>query len=261
MKRTMMTAALAALTMMVALPGAAKSDRLEVVEGSVVADKGGQDADTELDFARLEVVSTAENLELHIQTYTAWADLPEPLHARLAVKVAQPGWKTFYPNVYTVSMEEDGSVSTGTDSVGGANVNSKKSKAWEGNGDLVQAELDATDIVVTIPWADLPAEEIWLQVCAQHLAETEDEAAEETEEEATEETDEAVTKAHETGAEPEAEAEVEAEVEEEKGKKKKKKGDSEDEEDAEPSFVDGASAGVPSDYIPNFWKAIAASKP
>lgn len=238
MKRTLMLAALAALTMMVALPGAAKSDRLEVVEGSVVADKGGQDADTELDFASLEVVSTAENLELHIQTYAAWADIPEPLHARMAVKVAKPGWKTFYPNVYTVSMEEDGSLSTGTDSVSGGNVNSKKSKAWEGNGDLVQAELDGTDIVVTIPWADLPHEEIWLQVCAQHLAESDDEDAE-------------------------AEAEEEAEVEEEKGKGKgkKKKADAEDEEDAGPSFVDGAGAGVPSDYIPNYWKAIAASKP
>ncbi len=257
MKRTMMTAALAALVMVVALPGAAKSDRLEVVEGSVVADKGGQDADTELDFARLEVVSTAENLELHIQTYTAWAEVPEPQHARLAVKIAQPGWKTFYPNVYTVGMEEDGSLSTGTDSVSGANVNSKKSKAWEGNGDLIQAELDATDIVVTIPWADLPAEEIWLQVCAQHIAETDEDAEEEAAEETEEESGEAVTKAHETGAEPEAEAEAE----EEKGKKKKKKKGAEEDEETEISFVDGASAGVPSDYIPNFWKAIAASKP
>jgi len=47
----------------------------------------------------------------------------------------------------------------------------------------------------------------------------------------------------------------------EKSKKKKKKTTGEDEEEAEPAFVDGASAGVPSDYVPNFWKAIAASKP
>jgi hypothetical protein len=256
MNRALTMAAVAALTMMVALPSAAKSDRLELVDGAVVADKGGHNADTELDFSRLEVVSTAENLELHIQTYTAWAEIPEPQHARLAVKVAKPGWKTFYPNVYTVSMEEDGSLTTGTDSVGGGNVNSKKAKAWEGNSDGVQVEMETTEIVVTIPWADLPHEEIWLQVVAQHVsAASLEEDDEETAEETAEETDEAVTKAHDTGAEPE--------VEEETASKKKKKGgeDEDGDEETEISFVDGAGAGVPSDYIPNYWKAIAASKP
>lgn len=266
MKRTLMMVALAAFTMMVALPGATKSERLELVEGSVVADKRGYDADVELDFERLEVVSTAENLELHIQTYTAWAEIPEPQHARLAIKVGKAGWKTFYPNAYTVDINEDGSLTTGTELLDSKsnNCNQKKKDSWTGNSELVQVELDGTSIVVTIPWSDLPHEEIWLQACAHHVVEKDDEEAEEAEEgeegeEAGEgEEGEAVTKAHDTGAEPEA-AEPEA-AEPEKKQQKKKKG----EEPADPdavSYNGGSGGGVPSDFIPNYWEAIAATKP
>ena len=256
MKRTLTMVAIATMALMIALPGATKSDQLELVEGSVVADKRGHDADEELDFERLEVVTTAENLELHVQTYTAWADIPEPQHARVAVKVGKAGWKTFYPNVYTLDLGEDGSITTGTAVLepSSSNVNQKKKDVWVGNAELVQAELDGTNLVITIPWSDLPHDELWLQVCSNHVVEKDDEEVEEAEEAETE-GGETVTKAHETGAEPDAEA-----VEPAKKKKGKKKGE-EDSDTDEVMFAGGASGGVPSDYIPNYWEAVAATKP
>ena len=180
MRRFLILFSSAMLASLLVSPASAKFKRLELVEGDVIEDRAGRDAATELDFARLEIVPTAEHLELRIETYTPWVEIPDPHEARIAVKVTRAGAKKFLPNLYGLYLEEDGSLSVKSDYITGTNLYDGKKKAWKGNPELVEASLDGTSVTVVIPWSDLPAEHIWLQVCAHHEIERDEDDEDES---------------------------------------------------------------------------------
>ena len=168
MKRLLVWALVALWASVVAVPATAKFKRLGLVEGQVVEDGAGRDHAMELDFSRLEVTATSETLELHIETHTPWLEIPNPQAARIAVFVAKAGAAKFYPNIYAIFVRVDGTLTVETEYYPGTSRFDKKKKAWEGEADRVEASLDGASIDIAIPWDDLPAERIWLQVAAHH---------------------------------------------------------------------------------------------
>lgn len=163
---------------LIAPAAAKKNSKLESVEAPV-EDKAGWDAEQELDFKRLTAEVTAESVKLTLETWTAWDALEEPDHAQVSVVVAKPNHRDFYDASFRVRYD-GGTLSTSVGAPEGTSVDEGSSSAWMPAEGSWQAELDGTVLTVTIPWAQLPEGEPWIQVWSMHTKEIEDEETGET---------------------------------------------------------------------------------
>ncbi len=170
--RSLSTVSLLCLALLLVLPAAAKKKAAFEELASPVEDKAGYGAQTELDFKRLSAEATGTGVTLTIETWAAWADIPEPGDSRISILCLDDRGKGFLPNAFRLALE------------GGALVLSEGPAEGEGDGAASdewmpaagswQASLEGTVITVTIPWEQFPADRPALQVWSLHKLETTD---------------------------------------------------------------------------------------
>lgn len=160
------------LATLVALPAAAKKPSFEDVT-SPVDDKAGYGADTELDFKRLSAETTAEGVTLTIETWAAWAEIPDPEDSQLAILCLKANHKSLHQASFRLRWE-GGALALSEGAAEGTRQDEEPIDDWMPEAGSWQASLDGTVITVTIPWAQFPVDIPRIQVWSLHAKEDTD---------------------------------------------------------------------------------------
>ncbi len=157
-----------------ALHAAAKGKGKPEAVPEVEEDKAGYYVDSEVDFRHLRGKGTADGLNLAIELWRPWSELPDPGDTEVTIQVHKPKGKSPSDEI-TVLYD-------GTWELRAAGKGSKGSKKKGKGGDDEEAEeppkeparatgkvaIDGTVIDLTVPWSDLGYDEAWVSVSATH---------------------------------------------------------------------------------------------
>jgi hypothetical protein len=172
----LLVTALAVPALGVAAKGKGKGKSEAVTE--VDEDKAGYYVDSEVDFRHLRGKGTADGLDLSIELWRPWSEIPDPGDTELTVKVHKPRGKAPTDEI-TVLYDGTWELRKASKAKAGG---SKKKKGKGDAGDEEEAEeapkaparasgkvtFDGNNIDLTVPWSDLGYDDAWVTVSAKH---------------------------------------------------------------------------------------------
>jgi len=141
-------------------------------------DKAGYYVDSEVDFRHLKGKGGADGLNLSIELWRPWSDIPDPDETEVTISVHKPKGKS--PSD-TISVKYDGTweLREAAKASKGKGGSKKKGKGAEEGEEPEEppkpparasgkASIEGKTIEVTVPWSELGYDAAWVTVSAKH---------------------------------------------------------------------------------------------